>query len=174
VTASTGRREAAFGLERLQGAKKMKRRWNILVWAGFGAAVVAFVSYFALFIRFGTTRDFPWANLLLFGGAGWLLAAGLKRAFSRPEVYRGKISGPVLGALGLVVFVSFVHVMFIGLRRLPASKGSPQVGQKAPDFTLEDADGKPVTLAGLVSSPAGGSSPQKAGGALLIFYRGYW
>jgi peroxiredoxin len=40
------------------------------------------------------------------------------------------------------------------------------VGQKAPDFVLDDQDGKPVALADLVSPPS------KA--TLLIFYRGYW
>jgi len=50
---------------------------------------------------------------------------------------------------------------------------TPIVGQKAPDFTLQDTSGHPVTLAQLLSSPVPGSAePPKA--VLLIFYRGYW
>jgi peroxiredoxin len=54
---------------------------------------------------------------------------------------------------------------------LPASKGAPQVGQKMPEFSLPDADGKQVSLNELLSTPVDGQSPK---GVLLIFYRGYW
>jgi peroxiredoxin len=56
--------------------------------------------------------------------------------------------------------------MFIGAKRVPASQHAPQVGQKAPDFTLLDSNRKPVSLSQLVAS-----SPR---GVILIFYRGYW
>jgi cytochrome oxidase Cu insertion factor (SCO1/SenC/PrrC family) len=39
-----------------------------------------------------------------------------------------------------------------------------KTGQPAPDFTLEDSDGKPITL----SDYRGKKS------VLLVFYRGYW
>ena len=52
-----------------------------------------------------------------------------------------------------------------------ASVGAPQVGQKAPDFTLSDTSNKPMSLAGLLTQPINGKSPK---GVLLIFYRGYW
>ncbi len=50
------------------------------------------------------------------------------------------------------------------------------MGTKAPDFTLPDKDGNPVTLSKLLASPAGFGSdtPQNPRGVLLIFYRGYW
>jgi cytochrome oxidase Cu insertion factor (SCO1/SenC/PrrC family) len=53
---------------------------------------------------------------------------------------------------------------------LPASKGAPAVGTKAPDFTLPDANGSPVTLSRLFG-PAGS---RKGSWVLLVFYRGYW
>ena len=40
------------------------------------------------------------------------------------------------------------------------------VGQKAPDFSAKDGDGKTVTLAGLLATPPGP--------VLLVFYRGGW
>jgi hypothetical protein len=143
----------------------MRRSWNAPIWAGFAVTLVAVISYIPFFARFPNTRDVPWANLLLFLIGGCLLAIGLKRAYGRPERYRGKVSGVVLGVLTLAMFGLFCWGNFIFSRRLPTSSGVPQVGQAAPDFTLPDANGKPVTLSEL----------RKANRAvLLIFYRGYW
>ena len=55
--------------------------------------------------------------------------------------------------------------IFYVLRQVPASVGAPRVGQKTPDFTLLDQNGKPVGLGDLLS---------KSNGAVLIFYRGFW
>ena len=44
----------------------MKRRWNWPIWVGFVVVVAGLFSY-ELFARFPITRDFPWANFLLFG-----------------------------------------------------------------------------------------------------------
>ncbi len=59
---------------------------------------------------------------------------------------------------------------------LPPSKGAPEVGQKAPDFTLPDSGGVAVTLSGLLEAPGGARKPSadKARWILLVFYRGYW
>jgi peroxiredoxin len=54
---------------------------------------------------------------------------------------------------------------------MPAARGAPRVGQKAPEFALSDTNGKTVTLAELLSTPIKG---KPAKGVLLIFYRGYW
>ena len=143
----------------------MKRKSNALVWIGFGIALLAFLSYFFLFSRFPATRDVPWANLLLFAVGGWLLGTGLKRAFGQPERYRGKVSGVILGSLGILVFGLFCVYTLYFSKQLPASSDAPRAGQRAPDFALMDAGGKPVTLSDLL---------QKNRAVLLVFYRGYW
>ncbi len=149
------------------------RRFNWPIWAGFLLSLIAFISYFFVFVWFPITRDFPWANLLLFGIAAALLLVGVRQAFAadRPRPTRSKIAASVLLTLSVAIFGFFIVATFIIARRLPASRGAPQVSQKAPDFTLADTNGKPVSLSELLSSPLKGK-PFK--GVLLVFYRGYW
>jgi hypothetical protein len=144
----------------------MKRRWNWRIWVGFLLVIAGMVSFPLLFINFPLTRDFPWANLVLFAAGLGLLGVGVARAYRRRDEYRGRIFGPVLGLLSLATVAFFVWGVFIVARQLPASAAAPHVGQKAPDFVLTDQDGKPLALADLLSPPS------KA--AVLIFYRGYW
>jgi hypothetical protein len=142
----------------------VKKNWNWLLWIGFLSALAGFLSY-TFFAQFPTTRDFPWANLLLFSVGGILLVLGLFRAFGNPQVYRGKILGPILAILGICMFGFFSYVFFYVLRQVPPSSGAPRVGQKAPEFTLSDQDGKDVSLHDLVS---------RSKAVALIFYRGFW
>src|SRR5947208_6581584 len=127
----------------------MKARWNWLVWAGFAVALLAAFSYIPFFSRFPVSRDFPWANLLLFVFAGCLLAVGVRRAFTQPERYRGKISGSILAVLSVMIFALFSVGMYYASRSLPMGATVLRAGQQAPDFSLTDADGKAVTLAQL-------------------------
>jgi len=148
-----------------------KPGWNWLLWAGFALSVIAFLSYFAFFVEFPSTRNFPWANLLLFAIAAGLLAVGIRRTFQRSESYRGKVFGPILAGLSALIFAFFVFAIFVGARHLPASAAAPRVGATAPEFTLTDSDNKPVSLAELLTEPVGGTAPK---GVMLVFYRGYW
>jgi hypothetical protein len=146
------------------------RRFNWPLWLGFLLSVVTFFSYFAVFVWYPVTRDFPWANLLLFLVAAVLLFVGLRRAFAGDR-RRSKIVATIVTTLGVVVIAFFLFAFFVSARWLPASKGAPQVGQKAPEFTLTDTSGKAVSLNELLSTPVNGTAPK---GVLLIFYRGYW
>jgi len=137
-----------------------------MLWTGFLVVLVALFS-FQFFVLFPVTRDFPWANLLLFAIAGVLLVVGLVRAYGRPQEYRGRIFGPILTVVSLLVFALFAYGLFYVARQMPASAGAPRVGEKAPDFSLPDQDGKLVALQDLLAS-----SGTRA--VLLIFYRGYW
>jgi 4-amino-4-deoxy-L-arabinose transferase-like glycosyltransferase len=77
-----------------------KKSWNWSLWIGFLCVLAGFLTY-TFFAQFPITRDFPWANLLLFAAGGILLVLGLFRAFGRPQIYRGKIFGLILAALGV-------------------------------------------------------------------------
>ncbi len=131
------------------------------------------VSYFPLFVRWPITRDVPWVNFLVLAAGLLLLASGIKRAFGRPQQYRGKILGPIFGFLGIAVVGLFCFLIFYGGKQLPKSADAPRVGQKAPEFVLTDTDHKQASLASLMATPMANSQPAPKG-VLLIFYRGYW
>jgi hypothetical protein len=143
----------------------MNRRWNALIWAGFAIIILALVSYIPLFVLFPITRDVPWVNYLLFLLGGWLLAAGLGRAFRDPEHYRGRISGSILGALSILLIVFFiVSILYFG-KKIPSPESALRTGQIAPSFTLQDAVGKQVSSSDLL---------KQHHALVLVFYRGYW
>ena len=151
--------------------KITKRRPNAPLWLGFLIVLFAFFSYIPIFAKYPITRDMPWANFLIFAVGLIFLFVGLRRAFSQPTLYRGKIAGPILATLSVAALVFFCFTIFSLGKHLPPSAQAPKVGQKAPDFALADTSGKTVSLASLLSAPAT-SKPIK--GVVLIFYRGYW
>jgi peptidoglycan/LPS O-acetylase OafA/YrhL len=149
------------------------RRFNWPIWTGLLLSIAAFVSYPLIFVWNPVTRDFPWANLALFAIAAVLVVIGLRRAFRKdlPHPRRSKIAGSIVATLSALVLVFFLLAAFVFGRLLPPSTGAPQVGQKAPEFTLPDINNQPLSLTQILTSPINGKAPK---GALLIFYRGYW
>ena len=159
----------------------MKRSWNLILWFGFVLALLGFLSYPLFFARYPVTRDVPWANLLIIALALALVGIGVARAFTKPEQYRGKITGSILAVLALAVAGAFCYGVFVSTKQLPASHGAPHAGDTAPNFTLPDSKGTPVTLSAVIDSPfvpngpaAAPASTAKTAATLLIFYRGYW
>jgi len=151
-----------------------ERKWNWRIWSGFLLAVAAVPGYFLFFARFPITRNVPWASWLMFAAAGWLLSVGVRRAFASPEVYRGRIAGPILAALTLGAASLFGYATLYASRQLPVAVDAPGVGDKAPEFALADMGGKMVALSALLSEPMPGREGGKPRGVLLVFYRGYW
>ena len=141
----------------------MKKKWNWPIWIGFVLTVGGLFSY-EYFVQFPITRDFPWANLSLFGIGAAVFLVGLFRAFGRPQLYRGKIFGSIFALIAFLLFTFFSYEIFYVLKQVPLSAQTPHVGEKAPQFTLPDENGKSVALADLLSP----------NGAILIFYRGHW
>ncbi len=158
----------------------MKRSWNANIWIGFFLVFAGAFSYPLFFARFPVTRDVPWANLAILALALILMGVGITRAFRRPDAYRGKIFGSILGVVAVAVAVFFCYGVFYGTREV-ASHGAPQVGQAAPDFMLPDSKNVPVNLSGVLSSPFAPNGAlgtamggEKTAATVLIFYRGYW
>jgi hypothetical protein len=156
------------------------RKLNWPIWVGLLLSFFAFFSYPFIFVNWATTRDFPWANLILFAIAEVLIVIGVKRAFAPERRILSRIVGAIGAVLSGLVLVGFIFVAFIAPRQLPPSAKAPQVGQKAPAFTLTDTNHKQVSLADLLSQPIPSdkaemvSSARSPKGLLLIFYRGYW
>ena len=149
------------------------RHFNWPLWVGFLLTLSAFFTFFFIFVWIPSTRDFPWANLLIFLIAAVFLVLGVRRGFApdRPHPIRSKVITSIVTTLSVAVIGLFLFAFFVLGRWLPASTGAPQVGQRAPDFTLSDSTGKQVSLAELRTAPINGNAPK---GVLLIFYRGYW
>jgi cytochrome oxidase Cu insertion factor (SCO1/SenC/PrrC family) len=68
------------------------------------------------------------------------------------------------GLLQITLITSIAMWMNSRSPNYPQRSNSVAVGEVAPDFTLEDQNGKKVTL-----SEARGKTP-----VVLVFYRGYW
>ena len=151
-----------------------ERRFNWYIWVGFVLTLAGLASYFLVFARFPVTRDIPWVSGLIFLAALALLFAGSRRAFREPQDYRGKIAGPVLSLLSVLLIGLFAFFTLSLTKRLPSATTAPRVGQRAPNFALLDTNGKTVTLAELLSVPRGAAYTTPPKGVLLVFYRGYW
>jgi hypothetical protein len=153
------------------------RKFNWPVWVAFLLCIIGLVSYPFLLVNWSFTRDFGWPSLLLFGIAAVLLFIGIRRAFApdRTHPTRSRIAAAVATLFSVMAIGIFVFAFFIAARWIPASVNAPHIGQKAPDFTLPDTNGRMVSLAELLSTPISGKvAPVKPKGVLLIFYRGYW
>jgi cytochrome oxidase Cu insertion factor (SCO1/SenC/PrrC family) len=96
----------------------------------------------------------------------WLYVAGLAVATAAAvaSVTRRRSAGTLTAlvvctlVLGAATFFNFVAA------RVPAPTSALRVGERAPEFTLGDARGRPVSLADYR-----GRKP-----VVLVFYRGYW
>ena len=150
----------------------MRRRWNLSLWLGALLVPAAAVAYLLLLAPYPAVRDRPWILLPIFAVALALMGRGVARAWRAPQLWRGRLFGSIVTLLATAVAAFLTFGILIAARDLPASAGAPKVGERAPDFTLPDQDGKPVRLARLLG--AGGDPATTGNGALLIFYRGYW
>jgi peroxiredoxin Q/BCP len=146
--------------------KANRFNWQLL--AALILMPVAFLSFPLFFVKWPITRDVPWASALLFAIGGLFLFNGVRRAFA-PGRFRPLkiIVSLAVTALSAACLYSFVAMVFISARQLPASAGAPQVGQRAPDFSLPDEAGTTTALSSLLKTPIGHTPPK---GLLLIFY----
>lgn len=151
-------------------AEATSRKRNLAPWWALLSAVGALAANVAVFASAPGQSVLPWIGLLFDVAAVVFLFVGLRRAFGQPVVYGGKVLTLVLGIVTLLP-VGLPGLASFAARKLPDPSPAPQVGQRAPDFTLPDTSGKYVSLDQLLSATSGSPAPKAV---LLIFYRGYW
>lgn len=147
--------------------------WNWPLWAPFSLNIGTLVAY-AYVVN--ETRAVVLLALLLVAAAAVLLVWKLKRTFRETELHRGKLAGYALTTIGVLIIGLLGFVVYQASRGFPGAKNAPQIGQRAPEFSLVDANGNTFTLAQLLSTPItnSGSTRRATKGVLLVFYRGYW
>jgi cytochrome oxidase Cu insertion factor (SCO1/SenC/PrrC family) len=114
----------------------------------------AIAAYVAL-LRVPVVRNHPSLYLVAFALATVIAAIASWRAARWPNLAALVIS---VALLGLGAYFNFF------LAAVPAATPLVRVGESAPDFTLPDATGAPVTLA----------SFRERAPVVLVFYRGSW
>ena len=149
------------------------KAWNWHLWTGFVLSLLALFGYMFLFEM---TRSVLWVGLALCIAAVCLLVLGLRRAFAQPDVYRGKVAGPILAIFSALIICAFGFCSYMMPKAYAAAHNAPKVGQKAPELALTDTNGNPVKLGDLLSStlPSTSGAARAPRGVLLVFYRGYW
>ena len=113
------------------------------------------IAGYVAFLRVPTVRNHPELYLVAFALATLIAAAASWRAARWPNL--------VALALSAVLLVLGGYFNFV-LARVPATATALKVGEPAPDFTLPDATGTPISLASFRDRTP----------VVLVFYRGYW
>lgn len=138
-------------------------RPNHLLWLGPVVGLAGLVTYFIYFARFPALRDFPWVNLPLVLLGATLAAIGYRRArASAPSRWVRWAAGASL--LSSILFAALLAAYVFWLSyQIPPPTATALTIAAAPDFTLEDQDGRPVRLADFRGTKV-----------VLVFYRGFW
>lgn len=137
-----------------------KRRRNHLVWFGPLVTFVGMVSYFLVFVRWPTLRDFPWINLPLVL-AGFVASVVAFRRRRRNARLSRVLAWSGLGFSTLIAGL-FCFYVFHYSSTLPSASNAIQTEQ-APVFSLTDQHGETVSLADM-----------RGKNVIMVFFRGFW
>ena len=92
------------------------RRFNWPLWVGLLLTLGGGFSFLLIFVWIPATRDFPWANLLIFAIALVLLFVGIRRGFAsdrrRPTV--SKIITSIVALVSFAFMALFIFLVFYG------------------------------------------------------------
>jgi hypothetical protein len=116
---------------------------------------LAAIAIYSQFLRVPAIRNHPEGYVAAFAIATTI--AGLAVALGR------RWYGWATVVLSLVLLLGSATFNFV-LARIPEARTALRIGQRPPELTLPDADGRPVSLADYR-----GQKP-----VVLVFYRGYW
>jgi len=119
------------------------------------AVAVGAIAVYVLLFRVAAVRNHPEGYVVGFAVATALAALALARA-------RRWYAWLALG-LSTLLLLGGAWFNFVAAR-VPDTPTALRVGEPAPDFTLPDAAGRPVSLADYRGRKA----------VVLVFYRGYW
>jgi len=121
------------------------------------AVAIGAVAAYLLLFRVAIIRNHPEGYVIAFALATALAALAVARAQRR--------RWPAWLALGFtgLLLVAGAWFNFVAAR-VPATPTALHLGERAPDFTLPDATGRPLSLA-----EYRGRKP-----VVIVFYRGYW
>ena len=117
-------------------------------------AIGGIVGYFSL-LHVAAIRNHPALYLAALALAAAIAAVASWRAPRWPNL------AALVFSVGLLVLGGYYNFAFA---RLPAAASALRVGEAAPDFTLLDAAGQPVSLASFRDRTP----------VVLVFYRGAW
>ena len=143
------------------------------LWLGLGVALAAMLCNFVVFLNPPAQSAIPWLSLILGVVALAFIALGAKNLFVQHRSLAAKIMGTLVVLLSVLLSAGSIFGFFEA-RAVPPSTDAPQVGEKAPDFTLPDTKNHAVSLAQLLASTSGNSTAAAPQAVLLVFYRGYW
>jgi hypothetical protein len=136
---------------------------NHALWLGPLVAFGGMVSYFEVFARFPTLRDFPWVNLPLVLVGIALSLGGFWGAYVRGSRWPIKVVASLGLAFSLLTGGFLIAYVFGISNSLPSATSITRSLAQAPDFALEDASGRVHRL-----------SDYRGSKVVLVFYRGHW
>lgn len=138
-------------------------RWWVPALTGVVALLSGIVPY-ALLSAAGKLpaglRDDPWPLEVVAVAAAAATLGLLVAAYRQRRVRVAATVAALLATLSTAFFLAMVHVFSY---ELPPPPQELAIGSAAPEFTLPDEAGRPVTLASLQGHPS-----------LLVVYRGAW
>ena len=146
---------------------------NPSLWLGLAIAFAAMLCNLVLFLNPPAQSVIPWLSLVLGIVAIVFVVLGVKNLFTQSRAIAGRVLGVFVALLSLLFSASSIF-LFVHARAVPPSSDAPQIGQKAPDFTLPDTNNQPLSLMQLFAPVPGNAAVAAPNAVLLIFYRGYW
>jgi hypothetical protein len=150
-----------------------KRPRNPSLWLGLAIAFAATLCNVVLFLNPPAQSLIPWLSLVLGIVAVVFIALGVKNLFTQSRTIAVRVLGVFVALLSLLFAAGSIFI-FVHARAVPPSTDAPQIGQKAPDFTLPDFNNQPLSLMQLFAPAPGNATVVVPNAVLLVFYRGYW
>src|SRR5215470_11868038 len=129
---------------------------NSSLWLGLAIAFAAILCNVVLFLNPPAQSLIPWLSLVLGIVALVFIGLGVRNlfTFTQSRTIAARVLGVFVALLALLFSAGSI-LGFMHARAVPPSTDAPQIGQKAPDFTLPDTNSQTVSLAQLFAPGPG-------------------